>query len=78
MLFEEQVGAGSGVECWWDLGFDRVLGLAVGNAVVFALHPVKDADQHVRAVGWDGCHGGDAGKEENAIDAGVGYVGELF
>ena len=38
----------------------------------------EDADEDVGAVGWDGCEGGNVGKEENAIDAGIGYVGELF
>ena len=78
MLFEEQVGTGAGVECGWDLGFDRLLSLAVGYAIVFALQSEEDADQNVGAVGGNGCHGGDVGKEEDAVDTRVGYVGELF
>jgi len=77
VVFEEQVGAGAGVEGGWDLRLDCVLGFAIGDAVVFSLHTEEDADEDVGAVGWDGCEGGDVGEEKDAIDTGIGYVGEL-
>ncbi len=78
MVFEEQVGAGAGVEGGWNLRLDCALRFAVGYAVVFALRTEEDAYERVRAVGWDGCDGGDVGEEEDAVDAGVGYVGKVF
>ncbi len=78
MVFKEQIGSGAGIEGGRNLRLDCFLGFAIGNGVVFALHAEEDAYENVGAVGWDGCEGGDVGEEEDAIDAGVGYVGEQF
>jgi hypothetical protein len=77
VMFEEKIGSGAGVKGSGDLGFDCVLGFAVGHSVVFALSSQEDADEHVGAVGGDGCDGCDMGEEKDSVCAGAGDVGKF-
>lgn len=77
VVFQEEVGAGAGVEGRGDLGFDCVLGFAIGHSVVFAFSAEQNSYEDVGAVGGDGCDGGDVGEEKDAVRTGAGDVGKF-
>src|ERR1700743_1397694 len=77
MLFQQQIGAGAGVEGGGYLRLDRVLGLAVGHHIVFALSAQQNSYEHVGAVGWDGCDRCNVGEEKNPVCTGTGDVGKF-
>lgn len=78
VALEEEVGAGAGVELLGDIGLDGLLGFTVGDAVIFALLAALDAHEDVGAVGGNGGDRRDAGKEQDAVGAGIGDIGKLF
>lgn len=55
-----------------------MLSLTVVYGVAFAFPAEKDTNEHVRAVGRDCGDGRDVGEEQDAIYAGVCYVGKFL
>jgi len=77
-MFEKQVSALPRFERCGKLRVDEFLREAVIDAIVFALRAALDAHQNMRAVrGYCGNRAG-AGKEQDAVGAGVGDVGKFF
>lgn len=78
MTFQQQIGAGSGIEGCGCLGLDCLLCFAVVDTVVFALPAGEESDEDVGAVGWDGGDGREVGEEKNAVHARIRDVGKFF
>ena len=72
MLLEQQVRPLASIERFRHLVRNCLLSVTMGAAVIVAIYPGEDPDQHMRTIGGNGGNGCYPGKEQNAVGARIG------